>query len=55
MKYHEFRKLVREMMAAQKEYFSTRTSESLEAAKKIERQVRDELQRGDEGQRELFA
>lgn len=52
MNYQEFRKLVREMMNAQKRYFKSR--DNLDECKKLERQVREELQRGDEGQKELF-
>ena len=53
MNYPEFRKLVRSMLSAQKQYFARR--DNLDECKKLEKQVREELQRGDEGQKELFS
>jgi hypothetical protein len=39
----DFRQLVAEMRNAQREYFKTRASDWLTAAKKLEKQVDDEL------------
>ena len=46
----EFNSLVREMRKAQKEYFRTRSKESLMKSKTLEKQVDDALS----GQRTLF-
>lgn len=40
----EFIELVREMRAAQKEYFKTRSKDALNSSKELERKVDDELQ-----------
>ncbi len=42
-----FFNLVKEMRAAQKEYFSTRTHSALVKSKDLERRVDNELARGD--------
>lgn len=49
----QFKALVNKMRQAQKEYFRTRSSQSLERSKKLEREVDQELQRSDR-QGELF-
>jgi len=43
MKEIEFRKLVSEMLGAQKRYFKTRTHDDLMKAKELEAKVRKEL------------
>ena len=41
--YNQFRELVREMRAAQREYFKTRSHFALQRSKELERQVDAEL------------
>ena len=50
----EFIELVREMRAAQKEYFKTRSKEVLNRSKELERKVDTELQSINNTQQKLF-
>lgn len=43
MNYQQFRSLIAEMRAAQKEYFRTRSSDLLTLSKRLEKQVDAEL------------
>lgn len=50
----EFVELVREMRAAQKEYFKTRSKDVLSRSKELERKVDAELQSINNTQQKLF-